>query len=117
MPRRDARGSVVIETRRAQRRFADGLIAAEVADLREAWMRQADRVLDDPQIVAAVCTRLWRSVIPTVAGAAGAVPRPRWCCGRQTAPVAPSRNASGGASGPSPTAFAECTQQSYGAWH
>src|SRR5919201_2278438 len=30
------------------------LIAAEVADLHEAWMRRADRVLDDPQIVAAV---------------------------------------------------------------
>jgi IS5 family transposase len=44
----------VIETRRAQRSFGDGLIAAEVADLHEAWMRQADRALDDPQIVAVV---------------------------------------------------------------
>jgi IS5 family transposase len=44
----------VIERYRAQRSFGDGLIAAEVADLYEAWMRQADRVLDDPQIVAAV---------------------------------------------------------------
>jgi len=44
----------VIERRRAQRSFGDGLIAAEVADLQEAWMRQADRVLADPQIVAAV---------------------------------------------------------------
>ena len=53
-PRRGARGGAVIETRRAQRSFGDGLIAAEVADLHEAWMRRADRVLDDPQIVAAV---------------------------------------------------------------
>jgi len=45
---------VVIERWRAQRSFGDGLIAAEVADLHEAWMRQADRVLEDPQIVAAV---------------------------------------------------------------
>jgi IS5 family transposase len=44
----------VIERWRAQRSFGDGLIAAEVGDLREAWMRQADRLLDDPQIVAAV---------------------------------------------------------------
>jgi transposase, IS5 family len=44
----------VIERWRAQRSFGDGLIAAEVADLREAWMRQADRILDDPPIVAAV---------------------------------------------------------------
>jgi transposase, IS5 family len=53
-PHRAARGRAVIETRRAQRSFGDGLIAAEVADLREAWMRYADGVLDDPQIVAAV---------------------------------------------------------------
>jgi transposase, IS5 family len=44
----------VIERWRAQRSFGDGLIAAEVADLHEVWMRQADRVLDDPQIVAPV---------------------------------------------------------------
>src|SRR5215472_12176830 len=52
--RRDAQGRAVIERWRAQRSFGDGLIAAEVADLHEAWMRQADRILDDPQIVAAV---------------------------------------------------------------
>ena len=52
--RRDARGQSVIKTHRAQRSFGDGLIAAEVADLHEVWMRQADRVLDDPQIVAPV---------------------------------------------------------------
>jgi len=51
---RDARGQSVIKTHRAQRSFGDGLIAAEVADLHEVWMRQADRVLDDPQIVAPV---------------------------------------------------------------
>jgi IS5 family transposase len=44
----------VIERRRVQRSFGDGLITAEVADLQEAWMRQADRLLEDPQIVAAV---------------------------------------------------------------
>jgi transposase, IS5 family len=44
----------VIERRRAQRSFGDGLVAAEVKDLYEEWMRQADRVLDDPAIVAAV---------------------------------------------------------------
>src|SRR5271167_698400 len=55
MPRRRSPGaSNMIERWRAQRSFGDGLIAAEVADLYEAWMRQADRVLDDPQIIAAV---------------------------------------------------------------
>jgi transposase, IS5 family len=44
----------VIERWRAQRSFGDGLITAEVADLHEPWMRQADRVLDDPQILAPV---------------------------------------------------------------
>src|SRR5271155_557521 len=56
VPRTPASGGAagVIERWRAQRSFGDGLITAEVADLHEAWMQQADRVLDDPQIVAAV---------------------------------------------------------------
>jgi len=44
----------MIEMRRAQLSFGDGLIAEEVSDLREDWMRHADRVLADEQIVAAV---------------------------------------------------------------
>jgi len=44
----------VIEMRRRQLSFGDGLIAGEVSDLREDWMEHADRVLDDEQIVAAV---------------------------------------------------------------
>jgi IS5 family transposase len=44
----------VIEMRRAQISFGDGLIAEEVSDLREAWMKHADRVLADEQIVSAV---------------------------------------------------------------
>jgi transposase, IS5 family len=44
----------VIEMRRAQRSFGDGLIAEEVSDLREDWMEHADRVLDDEHMVAAV---------------------------------------------------------------
>jgi IS5 family transposase len=40
--------------RRAQLSFGDGLIAEEVSDLRENWMQQADRVLADEEIVAAV---------------------------------------------------------------
>ena len=44
----------MIELRRAQLRFGDGLIAEEVSDLREAWMTHADQVLADERIVAAV---------------------------------------------------------------
>ena len=44
----------MIEMRRAQLSFGDGLIAEEVSDLREDWMQHADRVLADEQIVAAV---------------------------------------------------------------
>jgi len=44
----------VIETRRAQLSFGDGLIAEEVSDLREAWMTHADQVLADEGIVSAV---------------------------------------------------------------
>jgi IS5 family transposase len=44
----------VIKTHRAQRSFGDGLIAEEVKDLHEAWMKHADQLLGDPAIVAAV---------------------------------------------------------------
>jgi hypothetical protein len=40
----------MIEMRRAQRSFGDGLIAEEVSDLREDWMRHADQVLADEQM-------------------------------------------------------------------
>src|SRR6201981_2270687 len=53
-PCRAAPGQSVIKTHRAQRSFGDGLIAEEVKDLHEAWMNHADRLLGDPQIVAAV---------------------------------------------------------------
>jgi transposase, IS5 family len=44
----------VIEMRRAQRSFGDGLICEEVSDLREDWMRHADNVLADEVMIAAV---------------------------------------------------------------
>ena len=44
----------MIEMRRRQRSFGDGLIAGEVSDLRDDWMHHADQVLDDEQIIAAV---------------------------------------------------------------
>jgi transposase, IS5 family len=50
----------VIEMRRAQLNFGDGLIAGEVSDLREGWMTHADRILADEQIVGAVYEALAR---------------------------------------------------------
>jgi IS5 family transposase len=44
----------MIEMRRAQRSFGDGLIAAEIGDLREDWMAHADAVLTDEQLMATV---------------------------------------------------------------
>ena len=44
----------MIEARRAQLQFGDGLIAEEVSDLREEWMKHADQVLEDEQLVATV---------------------------------------------------------------
>src|ERR1700723_1524214 len=55
-----AREDSVIEMRRAQLSFGEGLIAEEVSDLREGWMEHADRVLADEQIVAAVYEALAR---------------------------------------------------------
>ena len=50
----------MIKMRRAQLSFGDGLIAEEVSDLRENWMKHADKVLDDEQIVAAVYEALMK---------------------------------------------------------
>jgi len=44
----------MIDARRQQLQFGDGLIAEEVSDLREEWMKYADQVLEDEQLVAAV---------------------------------------------------------------
>ena len=44
----------MIQTRRAQRTFGDGLIAEEIKDLHEEWMKHADQVLGDKEIVAAI---------------------------------------------------------------
>jgi transposase, IS5 family len=55
-----AREDGVIEMRRAQISFGDGLIAEEVSDLREGWMEHADRLLVDEQIIAAVYEALAR---------------------------------------------------------
>jgi transposase, IS5 family len=41
----------VIPARRLQRSFADGLIAEEVQDLWEPWMRHADEALNDDQLL------------------------------------------------------------------
>ena len=52
----------MIAARRQQRNFADGLIADEVADLWEPWMRQADQVLEDEGLVTLIQQELTRRV-------------------------------------------------------
>jgi IS5 family transposase len=44
----------VIDARRQQVQFGEGLIAEEVSGLREEWMKYADQVLEDEQLVATV---------------------------------------------------------------
>jgi transposase, IS5 family len=51
---KSAGGRGVIEMRRTQLAFGDGLIAEEVSDLRDHWMEAADAVLADAEIVTAV---------------------------------------------------------------
>jgi IS5 family transposase len=50
----------MIEMRRAQLCFGDGLIAEEISNLREDWMEHADKLLSDEDIVAAVYEALAR---------------------------------------------------------
>jgi transposase, IS5 family len=65
----------MIEMRRRQLSFGDGLIAEEVSDLREDWMEHADTVLADEEIIAAVYEAL-----------AKRHPKSR-CRGRRSAPA------------------------------
>jgi len=44
----------VIQYRRSQRSFADGLIAEEVTDLWEPWMQHVDEAIDDDQLLEIV---------------------------------------------------------------
>jgi IS5 family transposase len=44
----------VIDARRLQRTFGDGFVAEAVGDVPEAWMPQADALLDDDQLLAMV---------------------------------------------------------------
>src|SRR3984885_7454290 len=52
--RQNRGGSRMIEMRRRQLSFGDGLIAEEVSDLCESWMMHADAVVAEEVIVAAV---------------------------------------------------------------
>jgi hypothetical protein len=44
----------VIEARRVQVSFAEGLIAGEVSDLLQDWTRRAGQVLDDDRLLTTV---------------------------------------------------------------
>ena len=44
----------MIEAKRLQRSFGDGLIAEEIEDLQESWMRHVDVLLQDEAILSAV---------------------------------------------------------------
>ena len=50
----------MIEARRQQLHFGEGLIAEEVSDLREEWMKHADQTLEDEQLVSTVYEALLR---------------------------------------------------------
>ncbi len=50
----------MIEARRRQRTFGEGLINEEVADLWEPWMRHADEVLNDEKLIETVYLALTR---------------------------------------------------------
>jgi hypothetical protein len=69
----------MIQTRRAQRTFGDGLIAEEVKDLHEEWMKHAGQVLGDKEIAAAIYEALAKRR-PQSRTRGRPAPRRRWCC-------------------------------------
>ena len=70
----------MISMRRAQLSFGDGLIADEVEDLTEEWMKHAEQVLIDEQLIATESTRLWRSGVPKAAAGVDQQRQPKWSC-------------------------------------
>ena len=52
----------MISRRRLQQNFGDGLIAGEIRDLYEPWMRHADHILDDDQLLDLVQAELSKRV-------------------------------------------------------
>ena len=70
-------GSAVIKMRRAQLSFGDGLIADEVADLREGLIKHADEVLKTNSWWRR-SMRLCRSGAPRAAAVADQRRRPKW---------------------------------------
>jgi len=48
----------MIDARRLQRTFGDGVVAETIADLQDAWMRHADAILNDDALESAVYTAL-----------------------------------------------------------
>lgn len=69
----------MIAARRLQRNFADGLIAEEVQDLWEPWMRHADEALNDDQLLQIIQQELskrYKRARPVDARG----PQPKSCC-------------------------------------
>ena len=52
----------MISARRQQSSFADGFIAEEVGDLWEPWMRCADEVLNDDQLLQTIQQELSKRI-------------------------------------------------------
>jgi hypothetical protein len=70
----------MIDLRRpGQRSFGEGLIEEETANLWEPWMRHADQVLEDEQLVKPVYEALLKRH-PRAARAAGGAWRQRSSC-------------------------------------
>jgi len=70
----------VISMRRAQLSFGDGLIAAEVGDLWEDWMRHADQVLVDEGLLATHLRGFGAAMSQEPQPRPGGLPPPRWLC-------------------------------------
>jgi hypothetical protein len=76
---RSERGRHLIEMRRAQLSFGDLLIAEEVGDLHDYWMKAADRALADAEFITAVYEAR-RNAIPRAVAVAAKGWRQKWYC-------------------------------------
>ena len=73
----------MIQHRRRQRTFADGFITEEVDDLWEPWMRQADEVLQDEELLNLVQQELVKRCRKSKTRGRPSRPQRKWlygCC-------------------------------------
>ena len=70
----------MVQLRHSQQNLGEVFFAREAESLMEAWMQEADEILEDEQLLDLVYEQLGQRC-PLSRKRAGMRRRPKWCCG------------------------------------